>query len=163
MSEETQKAIEALRQAMRNEEETRDFYLDAVQKVLDEKARQMFKELAQEEVLHMKIVGDQYEALKSGGGWTAVADFESMGDVDITPLEYKRSDMDTRITDGTTDLEALTIAAEMENNSFTFYVEQFGRTTDPLGKQVYGGLIKAERNHFNTVMSNWEYLVNTGG
>ncbi len=30
---------------MRNEEETRDFYLDAVQKVVDEKARLMFEEL----------------------------------------------------------------------------------------------------------------------
>ena len=162
MTQETQAAIEALRQAMRNEEETRDFYLDAVQKVVDEKARQMFEELAQEEIVHMKIVGDQYEALKAGGNWTAVADFAHMGDVDITPLAFRRGDMDKRITDRTTDLEALTIAAEMENNSFNFYVEQYDRTTDPLGKQIYGGLLKAERNHFNTVMSNWEYLVNMG-
>ena len=160
MGEETQIAIEALRQAMRNEEETRDFYLEAVQKVVDEKARQMFRELAEEETVHMKIVGDQYEALKSAGQWAAVVDFEDTGDVDIAPLAFKRGDMDKHITDRTTDLEALTIAAEMENNSFNFYVEQHDCTTDPLGKQVYGGLIKAERNHFNTVMSNWEYLAN---
>ena len=162
MDEETKVAIEALRQAMLNEEKTRDFYVEAEEKATDEKARQMFKELAEEEVLHMKIVQEQYELLKTGGGWTSVADFEDLSDVDIRPLEFKRADMDVHVTDATTDLEALIIAAEMENNSFNFYTEQYNWTTDPLGKQIYGGLAKSERNHFNTIMSNWEYLVNMG-
>lgn len=162
MGEETKAAIEALRQAMLNEEKTRDFYMEAVDKAANEKARRTFKELAQEETLHMRIVQEQYESMKASGGWSAVADFEDLGDVDIRPLEFKRADMDAYVTGATTDLEALTIAAEMENNSYNFYTEQYNRTTDPLGKQIYGGLVKAERNHFNTVMANWEYLVNTG-
>lgn len=157
MSEETQVAIEALRQAMLNEQKTRDFYLEAMGKVLSDRTRQMFKELAEEEVVHERVVRDQYESLKAGRGWVAVADFESLDDVDITPLEFKRQEMGSRITPSTTDLEALTIAAEMENNSFAFYVEQYNRTQDALGKSIYGSLVKAERNHFNTVMANWEY------
>lgn len=162
MSEDAKVAIEALRQAMLNEEETRDFYRKAVGKTANEKARRMFEELAEEEVLHMKIIREQYESMKAGEGWTAVADFNDLGDVDIRPLEMTRTELDTNVDDATTDLEALTIAAEMENRSFTFYTEQYNRTTDPLGKQIYGGLVNAERNHFNTIMSNWEYLVNTG-
>ena len=160
MGEEIKAAIEVLRQAMLNEEKTRDFYIEAVRKVTDEKARQMFKELAEEEVLHMRIVLEQYESLKASGNWTAVADFEDLSDVDIRPLEFNRADMDVHVTDATTDLEALTIAGKMVNNSFDFYTEQYNRTMDPLGKEIYGGLAKAERNHFNTIMSNWEYLVN---
>lgn len=160
MNEETRVAIEALRQAMLNEQKTRDFYQEAMEKVISDRARQMFKELAEEEVVHERVVREQYESLKAGRGWVVIADFENLGDVDITPLEFKRKDMEGRITATTTDLEALTLAAEMENNSFTFYVEQYNRTQDALGKSIYGSLVKAERNHFNTVMSNWEYEVN---
>jgi len=159
-SEETQVAIEALRQAIVNEQKTRDFYLEATGKVLSDRARQMFQELAEEEVVHERVVREQYESLRAGRGWVAVADFENLRDVDITPLEFKRQEMQRRITDSTTDLEALTIAAEMENNSFVFYVEQYNRTQDALGKSIYGSLVKAERNHFNTVMANWEYEAN---
>ena len=162
MGEENKAAIEALRQAKLNETETFDFYMEAVERTTGEKAREMFKELAEEEALHVKIVLEQYESLRAGEGWTSVADFEDLGDVDIRSLEFKRSDMNVHVSDATTDLEALIIAAELENNSFNFYTEQLNRTTDPLGKQVYGGLVKAERNHFNMIMSNWEYLVSAG-
>lgn len=162
MSEDTKVAIEALRQAMLNEEETRDFYREAVGRTTNDKARQMFEELADEEVLHMKIIHEQYESIRAGEGWTAVADFDDLEDVDISPLEMGRAELGTSVNDSTTDLEALTIAAEMENRSFAFYTEQYNRTTDPVGKRVYGGLVNAERNHFNRIMSNWEYLVNTG-
>ena len=160
MDQETQIAIEALRQAMLNEQRTRDFYREAMQKVLSERTRQMFKELAEEEVVHERVVREQYESLKAGHGWVAVADFENLQDVDITPLEFKRQEMESRITEKTTDIEALTIAAEMENNSFVFYVEQYNKTQDTLGKCIYGYLMNAERTHFNTVMANWEYEVN---
>jgi len=162
MGEQIKAAIEALRQAKLNEMKTFDFYMEAVEKATDEKARQMFQELAEEEALHVKIVQEQYESLKTGAGWTSVADFEDLSDVDIRSLEFKRSDMDVHVTDATTDLEALIIAAELENNSFNFYTEQYNRTTDPLGKQIYGGLVKSERNHFNMIISNWEYMVNAG-
>jgi rubrerythrin len=162
MSEETAMAVEALRQAMLNEKETREFYLEAVDRAVDDEARRMFEELAEEEAKHMKIVQDQHDSLKAGQGWTVAADFEDLGEVDITPLEFKRAEMRDKIGDSTTPLEALTIAAEMENNSFKFYVEQLEATEDPQGRTIYGYLVKAERNHFNTVMSNWEYQVNVG-
>jgi rubrerythrin len=162
MTDETQLAIEALRQAMLNEEETRDFYRASADQVLDDKGRKMFGELAAEESVHMTIVRKQYESLKAGLGWTAVADFGHLQDVDITPLHYQRDRMKAQVLDSTTDLGALVIATEMENNSFTYYTEQYQAVTDPLAKRLYGSLVKAERNHFNIVMSNWEALVNTG-
>jgi rubrerythrin len=155
-------AIDALRQAMVNEARTHRFYVTSAERVLDEKGKAMFAELAEEELVHVRIVRQQYEALKAGGGWTAVADFAHLDDVDITPLEFKRSSLEGRVREFSSDLDALVIAAEMENNSFAFYVEQYNKTTDPLGKSLYGSLVKAERNHFNTVMANWETLATTG-
>jgi rubrerythrin len=155
-------AIEALRQAMLNEEKTRDFYLESAAKVVDDKGRKTFNELAVEEGVHMTIVRKQYESLKAGLGWTAVADFAHLQDVDITPLQYRRDQMRSQVRESTTDLEALALAAEMENNSFVYYTEQYASTTDPLAKRLYGSLIKAERTHFNTVMTNWEALIKTG-
>lgn len=162
MSEDTKIAIEALRQAMLNEETTHTFYVEAVEKVINAKGRQVFQELAEEEVVHIRIVRLQYESLKAGKGWTAVADFEHLESVDIRPLQFKRNELERQVTLTTTDIEALVIAAEMENNSFVFYVDQYNHMTDALGKEIYGYLVKAERTHFNIVMSNWEHLVNTG-
>jgi rubrerythrin len=162
MNDETSSAIETLREAMLNEETTRDFYLDAAGKVVDEKGQTMFKELAAEEVVHMTIVRKQYESLKAGQGWTAVADFGRLENVDITPLQFKREQMKGAVHEASSDLDALVLAAEMENNSFVYYTERYGTTTDPLAKRLYGSLVHAERSHFNLVMSNWEALVNTG-
>jgi rubrerythrin len=162
MAEDTDAAVEALRQAMANEQRTRDFYLESAEKVSDDKGRRMFRELAEEEVVHMKVVQRQYESLKAGMGWTDTGELEAEDGVDISPLEFKRANMEAQIREGTSDLQALTIAAEMENNSFVFYTEQYARATDPLAKSLYGQLVKAERNHFNTVMSNWESLVHSG-
>ncbi len=162
MTDETASAVETLRQAMLNEEMTRDFYLDAAQKVIDEKGRKMFTDLAAEEVVHMTTVRKQYESLKAGHGWTVAADFEHMGDVDITPLQFKREQMKSGVRESSSDLDALVLAAEMENNSFVYYSEAYTKTTEPMAKHLYGSLVKAERSHFNLVMTNWETLVNTG-
>jgi rubrerythrin len=162
MTDETSSAVETLRQAMLNEEMTRDFYLDAARKVIDEKGQKMFDELAAEEVVHMTIVRKQYESLKAGQGWTVAADFEHMGNVDITPLQFKRDQMKNAVRESSSDLDALVLAAEMENNSFVYYSEAYSAAADPLAQRLYGSLIKAERSHFNLVMANWETLVNTG-
>jgi rubrerythrin len=155
-------AVEALRQAMLNEKKTHDFYVEASHKVTDEKGRRMFDELAEQESVHMHVVRTQYESIKAGQGWTAIADFDRLQDVDIRPLQFKRANMEAQIRQSTTDLEALVLAAEMENNSFVFYTEQFAVAQDPLARAMYSALINAERSHFNTVMANWETLVHTG-
>lgn len=154
-------AIEALREAMANEERTHDFYVEAAARVTSDKGRSMFAELAEEEVVHMKTVRTQYESLKAGRGWVTAGELTT-AHVDITPLEFKRSDLEARVRESTSDIDALVIAAEMENNSFVFYTQQYAQTTEPIAKSLYGALVRAERNHFNIVMTNWETLVHTG-
>jgi rubrerythrin len=154
--------IETLGQAIANERKTQDFYLKAASRVLDESGRRMFQELAEEETAHLRVLHTEHESLCAGQGWCSLPDRASLADVDLTPLRFKRSELEGRVRESSSDLDALIIAAEMENDSFVFYVEQFNAAADPLAKALYGDLINSERSHFETVMSNWEHLVYAG-
>lgn len=158
----TKSAIETLVQAIANEEKTHDFYLKAASRVLDENGRRMFQELAEEEAAHLWVLHTEHESLCAGQGWCSLPDRTSFADVDLTPLRFKRSEMEGRVHESSSDLDALIIAAEMENDSLVFYVEQSNAASDPLAKALYGELINSERSHFETVMSNWEHLVYAG-
>ena len=62
-------ALQALRQAMRLEEDGYRFYTAAAERTADPRGKEMFLSLADDEKLHLRIVRDQYQALSGGQGW----------------------------------------------------------------------------------------------
>jgi rubrerythrin len=153
-------ALQALRQAIRLEQDGYKFYTEAAERTTDPRGREMFLSLADDEKLHLRIVQDQYEALSAGTGWVSFPE----------ALEFKSIDLDKSlfppeeesIAPEASDTDALLFALEIENESYELYRKAASETADPAGKAMYQYLASQERTHFDILMLNYEHLVSTG-
>ena len=181
-------ALTALHQAIELEVKGQRFYLEAAECTTNPKGAQMFRSLADDEVIHERILRRQLDALTQGEGWVPVLspalseDFgelsravegtveglpEGVAEVttDLAALIFPQSEKvcEETLRPDESDLDALLFALQIENDSFNLYREMAEKTEDPNGKRMYEHLAGAERGHFELLMLNYEHLSTTGG
>jgi rubrerythrin len=161
---ENEVALRALRQAMRLEEEGYQFYTEAAERTADPRGEETFLSLADDEKLHLRIVRDQYEALSEGEGWLSFSDELELKPVDVDQPLFppERKAVEKAIGPEATDVEALLLAMQKENESYELYRKAAGETADPAGKDMYQRLASYERTHFDILMLNYEHLMSSG-
>ncbi len=153
-------ALQALRQAIRLEEDGYKFYAEAAERTADPRGKEMFLSLADDEKLHLRIVRDQYEALKGGKGWVSFPEVMGVEPIDLgKPLFPPDEGV---IDPEASDIDALLFALQIENQSYELYRRAASETADSAGKAMYHRLASQERNHFDILMLNYEHLVSTG-
>jgi rubrerythrin len=153
-------ALQALRQAIRLEQDGYKFYTEAAERTTDPRGREMFLSLADDERLHLRIVQDQYEALSAGQGWVSFFEALELNPVDLDKPLFP-PDRET-IGPEASDIDALLFALQIENESYELYRKAASETADPAGKAMYQRLASQERTHFDILMLNYEHLVSTG-
>ena len=152
----------ALEKAIRIEKDGRRFYLQAAERTNDQRGKEIFLSLAHEEEEHLRIVEKEYDSLSKGKGWLALA--KATGEVDLrSPLfPPGREALEKMVRSDDSDLDALLLALGFENKSYELYRKGYTETDDPQGKAVYEYLADMEREHFETLMRNYEHLSRTG-
>ncbi len=157
-------ALQALRQAIRLEQDGYKFYTEAAERTTDPRGREMFLSLADDEKLHLRIVRDQYEALSTGQGWVSFSEALELKPVDVDKPLFppEREALGKAIGPEASDTDALLFALEIENESYELYRKAATETADPVGKAMYQRLASQERTHFDILMLNYEHLVSTG-
>jgi rubrerythrin len=163
MSRRNNAALAALNQAIELEIEGQRFYLEAAECTSNPKGAEMFRSLADDEVIHERILRRQLDALNKGEGWVSP---EGVAEVtaDLTALIFPESEKvcEEALRPDESDLDALLFALQIENKSFNLYREMAEKTKDPNGKRMYEYLANAERGHFEQLMLNYEHLSTTG-
>ena len=153
-------ALQALRQAIRLEQDGYKFYTEAAERTADPRGREMFLSLADDEELHLRIVRDQYEALNAGKGWVSFSEALELKPVDLDkPLFPPERET---IGPEASDTDALLFALHKENESYELYRQTATETDDPVGKEMYQRLASYEQVHFDILMLNYEHLVSAG-
>ena len=164
-------ALTALNQAIELEIEGQRFYLEAAECTTDPKGAEMFRSLADDEVIHERILRRQLDALTQGEGWVPVLSMveglpEGVAEVtaDLAALIFPQSEKvcGEALRPDESDLDALLFALQIENKSFDLYREMAQTTDDPNGKRMYEYLANAERGHFEQLMLNYEHLSTVG-
>ena len=164
-------ALAALNQAIELEIEGQRFYREAAECTTDPKGAEMFRSLADDEVIHERILRRQLDALTQGEGWVPVLSVveglpEGVDEVtaDLAALIFPQSAKvcEETLRPDESDLDALLFALQIENQSFNLYCEMAEKTKDPNGKRMYEYLADAERGHFERLMLNYEHLSTTG-
>jgi rubrerythrin len=155
-------ALQALRQAIRLEQDGYKFYTEAAERMADPRGREMFLSLADDEKLHLRIVQDQYEALKGGKKWIS---FPETMEMEVKPVDLDKPLFPPEkeaISPEASDTDALLFALQIENESYELYRKVAAETADPAGKEMYKFLASQERIHFDILMLNYEHQVSTG-
>ena len=153
-------ALQALRQAIRLEQDGYEFYTEAAERTADPRGRETFLSLADDEKLHLRIVQDQYEALNAGKGWVSFSEALELKPVDLDKPLFP-PDRET-IGPEASDIDALLFAMQVENESYELYRKAATETADPAGKEMYQRLASDERVHFDILMLNYEHLLSAG-
>ena len=164
MTTDIQAALLVLQQALELETRGSEFYTEAAERTIDLTGKEMLLSLADDEVLHQKVLQRQIDALGQGEGWVLPEGIPEV-DADLSSPLFPagKVELEKAIRPDASDLDALLFALKIENDSFALYSEQAQKVTDANAKRLYEYLVDAERAHFNLLMSNYESLNSKAG
>ena len=153
-----EQTIQALETALQMEIEGKEFYHKAGQTSHNPLAKKLLQRLAEEEDVHIEKVNEIYEAIKNRARWpekeTTFKHEKSLRNVFREAIEG----MDREVKTSSTELEALKVAMNMEDRSYSFYRSRDEEAASPTEKSFYQALTAEEREHYLTLLDSYEYL-----
>ena len=155
----TDLALEALRRALVLEKEGMLFYGEASKKVQDAATQKMFVTLLSDEKQHQKMLRAQMQALKENKGWRTHPTTSKARLLEGAPSLFPKGKASLdKISETSTDIEAIRFGLDIENKSFEFYFKASQESETSEGRSMYTLLAEKERDHFNTLMMRLEGL-----
>lgn len=160
-------ALDILGLAIKIEELSKEHYEYMANKVENPTGKSMFKYLASEEAEHVKTLGVQYDALKSG---SKLESEKGAPIQNICPLIHPKKDPkvsedivpdESSVSRDATDKDALKLAIEVKKRAIKFYCTAASKVDDH-GKKMFAHLIDVENRHLNELGVQYAWLEQAG-
>ncbi len=158
-----------LRRGMSLERDGYKFYMRAAERASDDRGAAMFRDLANQEVDHLRLLLAEYEALEETGDW--LPHKEAMArPLDLEPeapdLPGEEPPGDYQLPVFTaerevsleSDLAALDFGLETEDITRELYARGAEQTDDQRAREAYQFLVKQEERHYELLDNTREYL-----
>jgi len=165
MSDTSRKIADELTTAYKTEVKGYFYYSAAADLMENERGRKVFSHLATDELDHIKVVYALAESLKAGRGWLDYAEAVKAGvdgptkAAEIFPGENELVKM---LEENQTDLNAVSIGIEIEENAVDFYSGLLKGADTPEEKVVLTELLEMEKGHLKILRWEAEALKRTG-
>jgi rubrerythrin len=163
MENEQARTIEVLQLAVRMEVDGEEFYQKASQKSSSKLAKELFRQLANEEDVHRRKFVEIYEALRKGQNWPGVEPPSEKGKKLKSLFAEATKMLGNKFKVAESELEAIKIAMDMEVKSYNLYDSRSEESTLPVEKQFYKTLAGEERGHHLALLDSYEYLSDPAG
>lgn len=161
---EVKNAMKVLEEAKCLEQQGQTFYRQAAARTKNEKGKELFLSLAQDEVMHENLIQREMLNLIQQGYWVELMETQTpMCDWSQAIFPQGRQGLEKAVRADADDIDALMTALEMETKSYDMYRREADAAQDPHARQLYGYLATQERNHFDLLMANYESMVKYGG
>jgi rubrerythrin len=162
MPDDVKVALQVLQQAMKIEQDGRQFYLAAAERTQSPAGQTLFRQLAKDEEEHYRLLKGQFDVLSEGEPWvdypqTAKRMAALKPIFPSSPEAFQKA-----VGPKATDLEALWTALGTESNSYDLYRRAAEQVQSPAAKGMYRYLANVERNHYNLLLLNYQTLANMG-
>jgi rubrerythrin len=155
--------MEALRQALKMEEDGKAYYEEALNRVENKLAKEVFGYLIKAEIKHVQKIKRLYASLEETGKWPDVVLTRDRGEAVGNIFSEAMAELDERVKGSTTDIEALRIAVKLEDEGIKYYQWKADRTDDPFEKKFYHLLVREEGEHFISLLDTIEFLEDPQG
>ena len=143
--------------AMRAEHEGCHFYAMAARTTADEKGREIFNQLADDERQHLDFLKHQYRALNASGRADAhVALGPATQYAGSSPI-FSESIRD-RIKGAHFEMTALSIGIQLELGAIKHYQALAETAADPTVRKFFEALAEWEQGHYHALLSQQETL-----
>jgi len=156
---EKQSGLDALRAAIKFEEDGRKFFLDASKKTKQRYGRLMFQSIADAELEHIERIREVYDSLTKTGDWPDRPALFAAQSPLKTIFEEAREQLDQNVKVETDDIEAVKMAREYEEKGLRFYQDLADRAKALIEKKFYQQLAYEERGHLLMFQDIHEYYV----
>jgi rubrerythrin len=163
MENEQARTIKVLQLAVQMEADGKEFYQKASRKSNNKLAKELFRQLANEEDVHRKKFEEIYKALKRGQNWPDVAPASEKGKKIKSLFAEATKALGSKFEVAESELEAIKAAMDMEIRSYNLYHSRSAESTLPVEKQFYKTLAGEERGHHLALLDSYEYLSDPAG
>jgi rubrerythrin len=157
MDEAAKEVARALFEAIKAESDGESFYKMAALSAEDDKGRQVFEQLAGEELDHKRFLTAQYRSVRETGKVDAGVKLGRRADLSgASPIFSEH--IKARLRDAHLEMSALSIGIQLEQTSMGYYREQAERAADPQVRQLFEELADWERGHYEALLRQQESL-----
>jgi rubrerythrin len=163
MESEQARTIKVLQLAVQMEVDGKEFYQKASRKSSNKLAKELFRQLANEEDIHRKRFEEIYKALKRGQNWPDVEPPFEKGKTIKSLFAEATKALGSKFKVAESELEALKAAMDMEIRSYNLYHTRSAESMPPAEKQFYKTLAGEERGHHLALLDSYEYLSDPTG
>jgi rubrerythrin len=157
------KTLEVLQLAVRMEIEGKEFYHKASRKSSSKLAKELFRQLANEEDVHRKKFEEIYKTFKRMQNWPDVEPPSEKGRKLKSLFAEATKALDSKFEVAESEFEAIKIAKDMEVKSYNLYHSRSKESTIPMEKRFYETLAGEERGHHLALLDAYEYLSDPAG
>jgi rubrerythrin len=157
MNKQTEKILDGLRMAMEAELTGHQFYKAASRNTKDQKGKETFSRMADEEMGHFNYLRHQYQSILKNGEY----DFTKK-----LPKGHKKSgsspifskEIQNRIKTSHFEVSALTIGMKLEMEAAGFYRKCAAKAATPAAKKFYTELAEWEQGHYDSFKNQLDLL-----
>jgi len=149
--------VEALRKAMQAEIEGQHFYRMAARSTDDPRGREVFEQLAQDEVSHEKFLRAHHDHIIEKGTPDPDAKLGSPAALPESSPIFSDA-IRSRIGQAHYEMTALSVGIQLELSAMKFYKQAADQARDPLLKQQFRELSEWERGHYQALLRQQEEL-----
>lgn len=149
--------VDVLAEALKLEQDGREFYQMAAGQVADEAGKAMFEQLAADEADHYAYIKRQYEALQAGRGWSTIPEMQLVDSIEAVSLVFPSGERAMDVLPASpTEEDALLFGLTIEDKSVKLYHTSANQAQDPEARKLFLQLVGAERRHFEILMQRYE-------
>jgi len=157
MDDDSKKIVQGLHKAAEAELAGYHFYLMAARSTEDEKGKEVFHTLADEEQEHFNFLKQQHNSFVATGKPDMNVRLGKPGDLAASsPIFSDR--IRSRIQEAHYEMSALSIGIELELSSMTFYKNEAASARDQEVRAFFTQLADWEAGHYNALLRQQEEL-----
>ncbi|UCD05116.1 MAG: ferritin family protein [candidate division WOR-3 bacterium] len=153
--------IEVIKESIRLELNGQSFFEKVADKTHNELGKKMFLKLANDEAQHLKVFSDIFTEMVGEGWKKQLDDMESKKDasmIDALAKKVESAGKESRAS----ELEAISIAMDLERNAIDFFSKAAKKTTDEKARDIFNRIANEEKLHYDLLQAQHDYLSNSG-
>jgi rubrerythrin len=161
MAQITGEIFEIIKESIQLELNGKSFFEKVADKTHNELGKKMFLKLANDEAQHLKVFSDIFTKMVGEDWKKHLGDLKSRKDapmIDALAKKVESAGKESRAS----ELEAISIAMDLERNAIDFFCNAAQKTTDETAREIFNKIADEERLHYDLLQAQYDYLSNSG-
>ena len=158
MATEHETTLEALQTSIRMEIDGKEFYLKASQAAGNELGKTLLEKLSKEEDSHRIRFETIFQTISASKDWPASSPQPDGSKSLKSIFAQATGKLDSEAKAGTTELDTVQTAMEMENRTYDFYKRRGEEAVQQAEKDFYETLAVIEQEHHLILLDYYEFL-----